>query len=81
MIDEEYIQTGLKNADYLYIFFNIILPIAYEVKTKFRKINSYGFFYQYDPDLVLISAGYDVALGCPEVTKNILCLHEYISLN
>ncbi|CAF5070911.1 unnamed protein product, partial [Rotaria magnacalcarata] len=43
-------KTGLKNADYLYIFFNIILPIAYE----------------YDPDLVLVSAGYDVALGCPE---------------
>ncbi|CAF3550340.1 unnamed protein product [Adineta steineri] len=43
-------KTGLKNADYMYIFFNIILPIAYE----------------YDPDLVLVSAGYDVALGCPE---------------
>ncbi|CAF0799723.1 unnamed protein product, partial [Adineta steineri] len=35
-------KTGLKNADYMYIFFNIILPIAYE----------------YDPDLVLVSAGY-----------------------
>ncbi|CAF1459613.1 unnamed protein product [Adineta ricciae] len=48
-------KTGLKNADYLYIFFNIILPIAYE----------------YDPDLVLVSAGYDVALGCPEGEMNI----------
>ncbi|CAF3949322.1 unnamed protein product [Rotaria sp. Silwood2] len=43
-------NTGLKNADYLYVFFNIILPIAYE----------------YDPDLVLVSAGYDTVLGCPE---------------
>jgi histone deacetylase 6 len=33
----------------LYIFFNIILPIAYEVENK-----------------SCVSAGYDVALGCPE---------------
>ncbi|KAF8764318.1 histone deacetylase 6-like [Argiope bruennichi] len=38
------------NAEYLAIFNNILLPIAYE----------------FNPELVLISSGYDAALGCPE---------------
>lgn len=38
------------DGDYLAIWFNLILPIAYE----------------FDPDLVVISAGFDAAIGCPE---------------
>ncbi|XP_008555902.1 histone deacetylase 6 isoform X1 [Microplitis demolitor] len=43
-------KTGMTNADYLAIFQQVLLPMAYE----------------YQPDLVVISAGYDAALGCPE---------------
>ncbi|CAG9855463.1 unnamed protein product [Phyllotreta striolata] len=43
-------ETGLTDADYLAIVLNVLLPVAYEFK----------------PDLILISAGYDSALGCPE---------------
>ncbi|GFQ83953.1 histone deacetylase 6 [Trichonephila clavata] len=42
--------TELGNAEYLAIFNNILLPIAYE----------------FSPELILISAGYDAAIGCPE---------------
>ncbi|KAJ8953966.1 hypothetical protein NQ317_015563 [Molorchus minor] len=41
---------NLGDNDYLGIMFNLLLPIAYE----------------YNPDLILISAGYDAAIGCPE---------------
>nr|XP_012150678.1 PREDICTED: histone deacetylase 6 isoform X6 [Megachile rotundata] len=43
-------KTGMTNADYLAIFQQVLLPVAYE----------------FQPDLVLVSAGYDAALGCPE---------------
>ncbi|XP_076330416.1 histone deacetylase 6 isoform X2 [Tachypleus tridentatus] len=43
-------KTGMGNEDYLAIFQNILLPVAYE----------------YSPELVIVSAGYDAALGCPE---------------
>uniref|UniRef100_A0A023GDE3 Protein deacetylase HDAC6 n=1 Tax=Amblyomma triste TaxID=251400 RepID=A0A023GDE3_AMBTT len=43
-------QVGLGNADYLAIWHQLLLPVAYE----------------FQPELVLISAGYDAALGCPE---------------
>ncbi|XP_023236430.1 histone deacetylase 6-like [Centruroides sculpturatus] len=43
-------ETGLGNGDYLAIFNNILLPIAYE----------------YSPELVIVSSGYDAAVGCPE---------------
>ncbi|KAG5865994.1 hypothetical protein JTB14_006248 [Gonioctena quinquepunctata] len=42
--------TGLGDTEYLAIILNILLPVAYE----------------YDPDLILICAGYDAAIGCPE---------------
>ncbi|PRD32864.1 UNVERIFIED_CONTAM: Hdac6 [Trichonephila clavipes] len=42
--------TGQGNAEYLAIFNNVLLPIAYE----------------FCPELILISAGYDAAIGCPE---------------
>ncbi|XP_055999659.1 histone deacetylase 6-like isoform X2 [Ostrea edulis] len=43
-------QIGMADHDYLAIFHQILMPIASE----------------FDPELVLISAGYDCALGCPE---------------
>ncbi|KFM80510.1 Histone deacetylase 6, partial [Stegodyphus mimosarum] len=42
--------TELGTTEYLAIFNNILLPIAYE----------------FCPELVLVSAGYDAAVGCPE---------------
>lgn len=43
-------ETGTNDGDYLSMWFNVILPVAYE----------------FDPELVIVSAGYDAALGCPE---------------
>lgn len=43
-------ETGIHDKDYLAIFHNVILPLAY----------------RFNPQLVLISAGYDAAIGCPE---------------
>ncbi|XP_050669840.1 histone deacetylase 6 isoform X1 [Leptidea sinapis] len=43
-------KTGMGDADYLAIWHQLLLPMAYE----------------YQPELVLISAGYDAAFGCPE---------------
>ncbi|CAH8481920.1 unnamed protein product [Dicrocoelium dendriticum] len=42
-------DKNIGDADYLAIFHRLILPVAYE----------------FDPDLVLVSAGYDCAYGCP----------------
>lgn len=43
--------------------------------------NNFVFYLsQYDPDLVLISAGYDVALGCPEVNRKIISMHKNHSI-
>eukprot|EP00092_Neocalanus_flemingeri_P007568 GFUD01008168.1.p1 GENE.GFUD01008168.1~~GFUD01008168.1.p1 ORF type:complete len:798 (+),score=290.89 GFUD01008168.1:106-2394(+) len=43
-------KVGCGPAEYLAIFHSVFLPIATE----------------YQPDLVLVSAGYDAAVGCPE---------------
>ncbi|XP_064607029.1 histone deacetylase 6-like [Liolophura sinensis] len=43
-------KTGMTNSDYLAIFQQVLLPVAYE----------------FSPQLVLVSAGYDAVLGCPE---------------
>ncbi|KAH9412669.1 histone deacetylase [Dermatophagoides pteronyssinus] len=43
-------QTGLTDTDYLSIWHNLLLPV----------------FYEFDPELILVSAGYDSAIGCPE---------------
>ncbi|XP_053682261.1 histone deacetylase 6 isoform X1 [Sabethes cyaneus] len=43
-------RIGMTNADYLAIWQQILLPVAME----------------YQPELILISAGYDAAYGCPE---------------
>ncbi|KAF8332712.1 uncharacterized protein EI90DRAFT_3288915 [Cantharellus anzutake] len=42
-------DPGMRDADYLYAFFKIVLPIAYE----------------FAPDLVMVSAGFDAAEGDP----------------
>ncbi|XP_028609510.1 polyamine deacetylase HDAC10 isoform X2 [Grammomys surdaster] len=43
-------QTGMGNADYLAAFLHVLLPLAFE----------------FDPELVLVSAGFDSAIGDPE---------------
>lgn len=43
-------KVGARDTDYLAIIFNLLLPVAYE----------------FHPDLIMISAGYDAAIGCPE---------------
>uniref|UniRef100_W5NE48 Histone deacetylase 10 n=1 Tax=Lepisosteus oculatus TaxID=7918 RepID=W5NE48_LEPOC len=43
-------KVGMENADYLSVFFHVLLPIAYE----------------FSPDLVMVSAGFDSAVGDPE---------------
>lgn len=43
-------ETQMQNSDYLAIWHNILLPIAHE----------------FNPQLVIVSAGYDAAIGCPE---------------
>ncbi|XP_056000033.1 histone deacetylase 6-like [Ostrea edulis] len=57
---------GCDNSVYLAIFFNILLPIAYE----------------FNPQLVLVSAGYDAALGCPEGEMEVTpsCFAQYVNL-
>ncbi|KER25965.1 hypothetical protein T265_06715 [Opisthorchis viverrini] len=45
----DHFQDDLGDAEYLAIFHRLILPVAYE----------------FDPDLILVSAGYDCAYGCP----------------
>uniref|UniRef100_A0A6Q2WWC9 Histone deacetylase domain-containing protein n=1 Tax=Esox lucius TaxID=8010 RepID=A0A6Q2WWC9_ESOLU len=43
-------KVGMENSDYLSVFFHVLLPIAYE----------------FSPDLVLVCAGFDSAIGDPE---------------
>ncbi|XP_047595845.1 polyamine deacetylase HDAC10 isoform X9 [Lutra lutra] len=43
-------QVGMGNADYMAAFLHVLLPVAFE----------------FDPELVLISAGFDSAIGDPE---------------
>ncbi|XP_064478876.1 histone deacetylase 6-like [Ornithodoros turicata] len=43
-------KVGIKNEDFIAVFNNILMPVAYE----------------YQPELVIVSSGYDAAIGCPE---------------
>ncbi len=43
-------EPGLDDSDYMAIFHQVILPASHE----------------FNPELVLVSAGFDAALGCPE---------------
>lgn len=63
-------EPGCNDADFLLMWFNVIMPVAY----------------QFNPELVIISAGFDAAIGCPEgcmrvkpVTYHILC-HSLMAL-
>lgn len=63
-------EIGCNDADFLLMWFNVILPVAYE----------------FNPELVIISAGFDAAIGCPEgrmrvkpTTYHTLC-HSLMSL-
>ncbi|KAG8012813.1 Beta-parvin [Nibea albiflora] len=44
-------KVGMKNGDYLSVFCHVLLPVAYE----------------FCPDLVLVCAGFDSAIGDPEL--------------
>ncbi|KAM4678541.1 polyamine deacetylase HDAC10 [Discoglossus pictus] len=43
-------KIGMRNADYVAAFFHVLLPLAFE----------------FNPELVLVSAGYDSGIGDPE---------------
>ncbi|NWH66244.1 HDA10 deacetylase, partial [Geococcyx californianus] len=47
-------KVGMGNSDYLAAFFHVLLPIAFE----------------FDPELVLVSSGYDSGIGDPEGQMN-----------
>ena len=59
------------NAEYISAFLQIVMPIAYEVmilSTWFLKhfpLLIFTFLTKFNPDLVLISSGFDAALGDP----------------
>ncbi|MFT7816994.1 histone deacetylase 10 isoform X2 [Arapaima gigas] len=44
------LQVGMDSSDYLSVFFHVLLPVAYE----------------FNPELILVSAGFDSAVGDPE---------------
>ncbi|XP_070646738.1 polyamine deacetylase HDAC10 isoform X12 [Bos indicus] len=48
--DVPWLQVGMGNADYVAAFLHVLLPLAFE----------------FDPELVLVSAGFDSAIGDPE---------------
>ncbi|XP_067171766.1 polyamine deacetylase HDAC10 isoform X2 [Apteryx mantelli] len=47
-------KVGMGNSDYLAAFFHVLLPVAFE----------------FDPELVLVSSGYDSGIGDPEGQMN-----------
>lgn len=71
----------MKNSDYLSVFCHILLPVAYEVshfgalalceqaQIIFLRIFLFDYLLQFCPDLVLVCAGFDSAIGDPEVLK------------
>uniref|UniRef100_A0A3P8XTI7 Histone deacetylase domain-containing protein n=1 Tax=Esox lucius TaxID=8010 RepID=A0A3P8XTI7_ESOLU len=55
-------KVGMENSDYLSVFFHVLLPIAYE----------------FSPDLVLVCAGFDSAIGDPEGGYNLTSLAQSV---
>ena len=62
-------EKTMGNSEYISAFLQIVMPIAYEVsiifsffKKSFELIN---FNFKFNPDLVLVSSGFDAALGDP----------------
>jgi acetoin utilization deacetylase AcuC-like enzyme len=65
------------DAEYLAILHQILLPVAFEVFLPGNcdvllasEICHSCLFLQFNPEMVIISAGYDAAMGCPEVRRN-----------
>uniref|UniRef100_A0A3P9LBV3 Histone deacetylase 10 n=1 Tax=Oryzias latipes TaxID=8090 RepID=A0A3P9LBV3_ORYLA len=62
-------KVGMENSDYLSVFCHVLLPIAYE----------------FCPDLVLVCAGFDSAIGDPEgemcATPDIFAHLTYLLMN
>ena len=54
-------------------FSNFLLP-----KFNIHSFLSYPVFNQFQPELVLVSAGYDAALGCPEVRYQLIDLGFFL---
>ncbi|NP_001403079.1 polyamine deacetylase HDAC10 isoform 3 [Mus musculus] len=57
-------QVGMGNADYLAAFLHVLLPLAFE----------------FDPELVLVSAGFDSAIGDPEMQATPECFAHLTQL-
>ncbi|XP_013408875.1 LOW QUALITY PROTEIN: histone deacetylase 6-like [Lingula anatina] len=59
-------KTGMTNSDYMAVFHQLLMPI----------------FYEYNPQLVLVSSGYDAAIGCPEGEMEVTpaCYAHFINM-
>ncbi|XP_063519388.1 polyamine deacetylase HDAC10 isoform X10 [Pongo pygmaeus] len=57
-------QVGMGNADYVAAFLHLLLPLAFE----------------FDPELVLVSAGFDSAIGDPEGGYHLESLAESVCM-
>lgn len=66
-------KTGMGDTEYMAIFHQVLLPLAYEVHflSFSSQTDSFNLILssQYSPDLVLVSAGFDSALGDPKASK------------
>jgi len=80
-------RTGMGNTEFLTVWHQVLLPLAYKVshfigQFWFGMLGSLEPCFtvnlieccaiQFNPDLVIVSAGYDAALGCPEVNVGLL---------
>lgn len=73
-----YSKVGLGDMDYIAIFQQVLMPIAYEVRVCLNKLflaknkyifsvtNLYSCIIQFNPEFVLVLAGCDNAVGDPE---------------
>ncbi|KAI5754266.1 hypothetical protein M8J77_007296 [Diaphorina citri] len=51
-------KTHMKDADYMAVFHQVLLPMVAE----------------YEPDLIIVSAGYDAAIGCLEFAPDLILI-------
>ena len=61
-------------GDYITAFLKVVVPICYQVPLNFIQFNkstihSKFIYKQFNPDLVLVSAGFDAAIGDPLVKQ------------
>ncbi|KAM4782824.1 polyamine deacetylase HDAC10 isoform 4-T5 [Cyanocitta cristata] len=57
-------KVGMGNSDYLAAFFHVLLPVAFE----------------FDPELVIVSSGYDSGIGDPEGGYHLKSLGESVCM-